>query len=1615
METTTSSIKSENGISKVIINKNTPLYAYEQWSANHKLGDDVRKRKLFPLTWEEAIKNKKTYEDKSSDSFTPTVFIEINNIQYLGVVNDIKPVDQSDEHKELKNLNQTILVELTIDTSIMQMRDSSGTVTSLPSLPNISEETNIFMNIDEQTNIEELSINNFNQNQIEANQVLTIDNEVLELNNDFVNYGTIKLNGYYINSNDKPNSFLKIDTQLINHGIIKIEARTIIKTVDYYLHYFINGGFLNNMSDGAIYIGDLDDLKGVVIENNNNSTKQDFCFINSEVNNSGKIIFSSLRNLSNYTAIGINTLASNEGTIIFQSIISACSKTTLSDSINNTENIMIGIKKCYYNQGNIVFGDIINGLDHVRGTEFTQSNTSIGGASQQAIGIKYMGAVDITTKRNPIDFKLTNPLYNNYGIMGQVLNPDEVNPDENEETSNILGCGENSVIFINKIVNNSLSRNSSSLYGACGIYNLIQTDNSAIVQINSIDNIGYGGETACCGIMNVLVNYGNININRVSNECLLDNDGYKESKCYGIHKVVQNGYTKPEREFLPPFPPADYSSSTLPHANNKTQDLKIDESYIKSLGIDYRIISMNYKQGHISIHKVITHSLKNNLTIGIGQYGGLSFNNKIMEDGTNTPIDITLYMQKYVHKYTPLSIVWSYPTDKNTEWRTEKSRYLEESFPETDDYGYLSITELHSELKRIGWYWDFSNPVQMYYKYEKNTDVVTDSIFFPINWGIVNIDYVITGGENGLETDDRIQGSAYGIDKAISSFGPIQINIIESNIKQHYLSITTNETTLINTNDQPEISALFFENNEDAEFIDMPVKYLQNQQITEVYGNSINDLPITITMESADIANPEDRIDGIWTTGTNSQLNFCWPYHIANKEQHNEGFIHKDHNNLEDEFKLPGNDYMDFPASNPASTLLEAMSSPGAAFGVYRTIDYSSGAAGLCFMKAFTQKIENVLEPTPWNNSDVYTAPWRIYTAFDQYARSGNADAQKYRNTKNTIDYNQSYIKRMYGLEQSVPFETSNEEPITDFLTPLGPMPKTMLDKNRMFHWQVVRQPQTQDPPFFASDYVHYPFINSTENSKNITGIGAYAPPGFDNALDDKNNPWKKWGVRESISIPRGRGTREISSGVSNSIELQELLEKPLTISIFSKWINGVDIKTHFDDPTQNSTLYIYNSTLLKEKLSKKYYKNIYISDSDYQDPSPENTFNGLVPFPILDNVGPIGQFSNLSYYTRTFQGSNPIPEKILWNPSSYRFQSEIQSQMLSFRVSNSDINPGPPPGLYTHNNWYKGTIEVSGSFGSCNTCGYSIDVGGYGDWRGRIEHNDWLRPTDKNRAIIHDKMLIEGIYNGKENIPTDRYTRSVNTGNFFNLLKSSWPYSSAVKELTDFYYGTDELSLSDSGKTGPVNSMFFCSTRKNDDIRNLSDILSYNYTPTRPIGFNPQLIQGGLFKIEKQHPSYDDVIRENGDARCFSVISSGHNFINSLTKIDHESITQPTFENNILTHETEFFNKYSTNNRYYGFIYENRNPRVKLIYNVSEMISGSFSRYKNILDMVNNLIYINAKDENEYTEQYAKYQRQQSQKKEQEEQRKQQMSESFWGNTFVMLLIPLLLAPLGL
>jgi hypothetical protein len=1564
LETKTNSIVTEDGISKIIIKKNTPLYAYEQWSANNKLRDDGKKT-VKKMTWSEALKNSDEYEMKMNDKFTPTVLLEIDKKTYIGIITSVDNVDHSENHKNL-NMEDSIDLVITIDTNRMKKKDDSNEVVSLPEIPSISTETSIYMNIDDTTSVEEIT-EIPDDNIIQSNQIYNINqdtNTYLVINNDTSNYGKISISSIDLSSDTSPIEILDASTELVNYGEINVTMDNDFELSG--LSTFFKGGRIKNTSTGIIDFNTSDSSNTLTITRSKGSNQSNFTFIESIVVNFGVLRLNSMINNSSLmTVTGIKLVETNEteevrndsnvGSIFFAGLKSNVDLSKL--SLFDNENITVGIEECRHNTGAIMFDRIENGDS----SDISGINKSHGNLCQTTIAIRKMGALGGKAQYKGVSFKLTNPRYNSYGVMN-----DEPDESQNQETSVISGCAKNSVIFINTIVNNSASRNSLALVGACGIFNLIQTHTSALVHINSITNNGYGGMDACCGIMNLLVNYGNVSLLDVNNSCQLDYDNHSHSITYGIAKVIQNGYALGEgdplsnaRSYLPPFPPKHYNNKGTP------TDLE-DENYVTSIlkyvGSEnfasksmYNSLVRKYTQGHISIHKVSTVSYNNELSIGIGQYGGLSFTSDIMEDdGENLPIDITIYMQKYVHKYTPLSIVWSYPTDTNTSWtNTNKSNYLEQMFPKDPYNGYLGKRELDEELEKIGWHWNFSNPVQMYYKYESNTDNITDSIFFPINWGVVTIDYVLSGGDSPVK-DSAILGSSYGIEKAITSMGNIQIDLIESNIRQHYLDLTTEQLTLVNTNDNPEISKMFYGGNDDATtYLSMPANYIQNEAVTEVNYNSINDLPITLTMENPDISDPESRIDGIWTTGTQTNVNYCWPYHITPKNQHDGSFHHVDPNNLKAEFTLPSEqeDNLEFPSSFPADNLLDALSSPGAAFGVYRTIDYGSCAPGLTFMMSFTQPIETESKLSTWNRDDTW-ASFECEFKFkpNSYVTTDELDLDRCHVTQDIVT-----IGATFDDNNRISRNSINAPGLSE----LTPIPNSLAKKNSFFYWSVVRAPATQDPPFKGCDYMHYPFMSDYNQGKNVLGLSQYII-GVDRYIDFETM-WVNWKYINGVN----RYT------MNSNGELNNYLEEPFDIPVVTKWAGDLDLtETYFSDPQNNNTLFIYNCSLLNSKLKLKYYKNVYSSEDEWTLPNPDNIFNGLTPFPLIPSSGSLSEFSNLNYMSRCFQGKISVPEKIVWNASSYRFTSSVKAK----------YTPEYPPESQRKDDK---------------------------NWHGRNYEYDWLMPDDEKRAQIHDTML-QKMYNYK--IPED--TDGFKFSNFFNLLKSSWPYSSAVKELMDFYYGDDDYLPSHSGKSGPINSVFF-TNRSGDNINNVADLLCYNYSPTLPIGFNPQLIQGGLYKLETQHPDYENVSRENGGASSFLVVSKGKEHLTSLVDLNQYE-DNITFDHELMTHESDFFGKYQTNNRYYGFIFENRNPRSKVNYVITQMLLGPYNRYKNILDMVNNLIYINAEAEDEYQKNYIEFKVKQAQKSVKEEKEKEEREKAMAANIGLMIALPFIMPLIG-
>lgn len=1560
-----------------------------------------------------------------------------------------------------------------------------------------------------------------------------------------VNYGLIRVTRPSVNvTGSKGNDFTFINSQVVNYGCIRFPIVTNDSAITV---TGINKVILNSTG-----------VKGITMSET--AAKQDEL--------EAGLVPPVSRMLSEF--------GFRKGTIIFNGLQSKMAARkegpSIGDRIIKPTNMTIGIKTVLDNNtGTIIFGKIINGLESYVNfnSSFTEAKNDL--INQSTVGILYMGAVDdgnyyskTALKGNlnanhgaatqmavphyvnqflpenmtqKLDFKLTNPHYNNYDIDST----SNVNTDPNikSETSNVMGCGYASVIYIGTVFNNTLFENDETLMGACGIFNHIQIDNTAVTYIDSVENVGYGGISACMGICNLLVNYGQIHISVVKNICLSEFNGINHSTCSGILNVVQNGYNivfdnnelipkdrkQLQRSTLPPFPPVHYDVNGTPLQSDiehypgyyepdiptKFSDLmtvdtfhEVNEMLTSGKGIYTKELFMRiYKQGHISINHVITTSRHNEIAVGIKQYGGLSFDSNIMEDAPGLlnyppqPLSISSHMKNYVNKYTAASTVWAYPTSDNIRWNPPVfvSSLLAKTYPPDFDNNYLSRTQLEEIRRRDGWHETFSNPVQMYFKYhggddENTQDLVTDTIFFPINWGIVTINYVVSGGYTPIDPtlNPEIKGSAYGLEKVISCMGTMQINTIESNIQQENISYETEASVLINTNDNPELSRAIYGASESGDdYLDLPIKYAFGFNVTHIENQSINDLPINIVIDSGDIADPTNRIEGIWTTGTQTSTNMRWPYHITNKQEIADPNHHVSHYDLDSEFSLPGG--FSARAGSSANNLLETLLSPGAAYGCLRTIDYGSNAPGLQFLRSWTTPIRVIPDRGDiWNHSDTIVGNSTYGGRSVPNSYYGQVTVAQSRDMSGHLwtlcGRDRAAVCASGGDNHELDPRIIRVDQRENVMSGITPLKSSLRTTWQNLHYNIGRKPLVdglgKTAGAWAVDYLHYPFkprggkntsFIASEGGQEFTAGKGYAnnerygeqlkhhpstitsPPandpdwlylyplyrtrslcedwwygctngpglikntyGVDKSLVNANNPWI--GVKLIIdrldslnSIPMHTETILLDDNCSQTY--RNFVENPIIFNPYSRiygHVIGTDYilertpldynDNDFTDAQQNPSLYIYNNAMIGSRLALGYHKDVFNppfgldphlwtdANVTWNKPNKHNGFHGATPFPwslpnsnIAHGAPDLdAEFGNLDYSTRTFQDYIPLCETILFNPACYPIHNP------------QDYTA---PGGYTY---------------IMNKPNNSTD-------RNIIDF--------ESKTIEHD-MMLNTIYPTKTSIESGTSLCVLNTSDdssmpsHFNTIVSGWVYDDAIRILYEHYFGNNVETLIGVGRTGPLNSVYYTYPGDSfDHMRNCKDscvanFLSYGYSSTKPIGFNPQLIRGGYWKLREDNPNKEELLVDAGTNNPgFSVVSRGKEYVRHLVPAEDLSIHPFTFadhsELNRLTHDSEYVNKYTTNNSYYGFSYETRNPNSKLDYLSYEMVEGAYSRYIGIEKTVENLMYTYDDNAEQYTSKIENKSAKNQEKREKEAaERAKRQASGAWSllANFIMMLV---------
>lgn len=1669
---------------------------------------------------------------------------------------------------------------------------------------------------------------NFGKIKLVGGKLTKTDNTFINLENAIlVNSGEISIEVNEINS-DLLSSFIEGGT-IVNHGLITIDNITSNKSEGFDDIVMVTGSkgkdftFLNSqvvnygtirfpivINDAPITVIGINKVilnstgvKGIV--SFESAAKQDEL-------EAGYVPQVS-RMLSDY---GIR-----KGSIVFNGLQSKMlprDSVPIGDRLVKPTNMTIGIKTVLDNNtGTIIFGEIINGPESFGNITESLANSKNDVVQQSTVGILYMGAIDDgnyhskaallrnidanhgysvsnavphyfnqflpETMLQKNDFKLTNPNYNNYNSN---LMPD-INPDTTikEHTSNIMGCGYASLIFIGSVYNNTIFRNDETLMGACGIFNQIQIDNTAVTYIGEVVNRGFGGISACMGIGNLLVNMGQIHISEVNNICQYDYNEFNYSTCSGILNVVQNGYNvvfdddtggnsdlarearkQLQRSTLPPFPPVHYDYQGRPAESRietlpgyyapdmpkRFSDLMTNETYSKISKFitnppDYEkeLFIRIYKQGHISINYVLTTSYHNEIAVGIKQYGGLSFDSNVMEDAPGIlnypeqPISIASHMKRYVNQFTGAATQWAYPTAENIAWSPSsnaRSPLIEKTYPADADNNYLNSSQLDEQIRKDGWHHLFSNPVQMYYKYKggddwETQDYVTDIIFIPINWGIVTINYVVSGGRVPLDSTivPKIKGSAYGLEKVLSCMGTMQINVIESQIEQESIRIDTEASVKVNTPEQPEVSRLIYGEaeggNENDDYFDLPIKYAFAKNVTAVNFQSINDLPLNVVIDSGDIADPSDRIEGIWTTGTETSINMRWPYHITSKEEIENPNHHSSHYDLQSEFTLP--DGFTPNHDSVATNLLETLMSPGAAYACLRTIDYGSGAPGLQFLRSWTAPIEvKHNEGDAWNNSRSIIG---TVTYGGRIVRNGGKSLPEQFTPENLENHTWSLCGRdnplicgSSGTLCEVDPKVIEINQMNNQFYGLTPVPLSIRDKMQKLHYDIQRGPVANamgkgDSPW-SVDYLHYPFrpnggmntsyIGSEGGTKmgygkgynNNERVGSKLPEEYsvtpaaksapnppdcyiypfyrvsqvcddywygcadgqqlaintaknqfniniDSSIVNSENPWLGVSVSYVKTELMVNGATQVVEVVPTvgayglwtsdcSSQLKDIVENPTQfnpIKYLSGSVSGTKYRlektpldyldSDFEEPQNNPSLYIYNNIMLNAKLAMSYHQDVFKpppadldphfwNDPEYEDssltwekPQLKNSFHGALPFPWRlpnNTVGPPvdgvpladldNLFSALDYTTRTFQDYIPICETILFNPACYPVHN--------------------PHGVV-------GSAH-GGNFNENDLLTYIM-----------VKSND---DTDddivdfQSKTLEHDRLLNK-IYPHKTTLETDTNMVVIKDSaslrsmpSHFNTVISGWVYDEGLKQLYDHYFGNSVNTLVGTGRTGPLKSVYYTFPNSTfDTMRGIKEscvanFLSYSYSSTKPIGFNPQLIRGGYWKLRDDNPNTDDIVRDSGLASAkeagFNVISKGKHFVRHLVPEEELNYHPFNYANTGLqraTHDMAYVNKYTTNNTYYGFSFETRNPKAKLDYLSYEMIEGAYSRYIGLQETIENLMYTWDGDAGDYTKKIIDNSQKETEKREKEfNDRKARQTSGAWSllANFAMMLV---------
>lgn len=553
--------------------------------------------------------------------------------------------------------------------------------------------------------------------------------------------------------------------------------------------------------------------------------------------------------------------------------------------------------------------------------------------------------------------------------------------------------------------------------------------------------------SAAIGIKSVLLNKSAIIIDLVENYSPINYEvaNYTGTvdiptfppKAIGIINCVQNGYsclhpTSNESEeknkdllysYLPPYPPQHFNKSGMPEEINKTINIYIPKNNIGFIdGPSFEEKTVIYKQGHISFGVISNFGNKETTAIGIDRYGGLSYNKDAMTEFSDGVVDITQNLFHFVRENTNSAIAWSFPTSEQINSSETTSLYDESS-----RYSYTNSENLYA----TGWKVDGKDnnkktsyaPTQMYYAFNPNalgsdrTDgKSSDIIFFPMNWGLVTITNVHTGpnlhvpiSEHFLNfediydelplsrqstlTDNRILmdtylksdvGSAYGIERLLTSLGRIQIMNITSNTIQRNQQLDTTEIKLANSPTNPVLSAILesdFQVNTGEElkpeYVDMSKNTYHLDLVNKVDDiNIANDLQVILAMKHNSVEDPTSSINSRVMNRTQGSYNYRFPYTLTNKwslesDDYDAGV---ERNVFEDLF-TPINEQS---KDNGVSSALPQIQSEGASFGIYRTIDYGCNAPGLRLFADYSEPFKISKNPSDFLNGFVggNILPW---------------------------------------------------------------------------------------------------------------------------------------------------------------------------------------------------------------------------------------------------------------------------------------------------------------------------------------------------------------------------------------------------------------------------------------------------------------------------------------------------------------------------------------------------------------------------------------------------------------------------------------------------------------